>query len=120
MARRSAGHDNVLLDRKMLGSLRQHATLYTRVTTPDGGGGGTLSWNAIGSTWIRIVPQSASESLTADAPQARVATQLVMRRNASVQAGMRVVAGARLFRIEAVLDQGDWSPFITLACEELQ
>jgi SPP1 family predicted phage head-tail adaptor len=105
---------------EMLGSLRQRATLYTRVTTPDGGGGGTPVWNAIGSSWIRIVPQSASDSLTADAPQARVATRLIMRRNAYTQAGMRVVVGARLFRIEAVLDEGDPAQFITLVCEELQ
>jgi SPP1 family predicted phage head-tail adaptor len=104
----------------MLGSLKQRATIYARVTTPDGGGGGTLSWNAIGSTWIRIVPQSASNGLAADAPQARVAIRLTMRRNAYVQAGMRVVAGARLFRVNAVLDEGDPSQFITLACEELQ
>jgi SPP1 family predicted phage head-tail adaptor len=105
---------------EMLGSLKQRATVYARVTTPDGGGGGTPSWNAIGSTWIRIAPQSATSGLAADAPQARVATQLVMRRNAYVQSGMRVVAGARLFRINAVLDEGDPAQFITLDCEELQ
>jgi SPP1 family predicted phage head-tail adaptor len=103
----------------MLGSLNQRATVYARVMTPDGGGGGTPSWNAIGSTWIKIVPQSASAAFVADAPRARVATRLVMRRNSYVQAGMRVVAGARVFDVNALLDEGA-AQFITLDCEELQ
>lgn len=104
----------------MLGSLRQRATLYTRVTTPDGAGGSAVAWNALGGIWIRIEPLSASGGQVSDAPQARVATRLTMRRNALVQAGMRIVAGARAFHVRAVLDEGAPAQFITLSCEELQ
>ena len=100
-------------------TLNQRVTLQAMTLTPDGGGGYGESWQSFAVAWATITPIGASDKFAADGMQSRARHRVVLRRRDDVLAGHRLTAGARTFKIHAVLDQGKRDPFITLLCEEL-
>jgi len=103
----------------MLHLLNQRATLVARTLTPDGGGGFGESWEPFATVWIGLAPLGAADTVGADHLESRVRHRIVLRRRADLAAGQRVTAGARSFRVHAVLDPGPRDPYLTLLCEEL-
>ena len=103
----------------MLSRLTQRATLLACTLAPDGGGGFTASWDAFAVVWTQIAPLGATDTVDADHLESRVRHRLTLRRRGDLAAGQRVQAGARLFRVHAVLDDGPRAQFVHLLCEEL-
>ncbi len=103
----------------MLHRLTQRAALVARILTPDGGGGFSESWEPFATVWIGVAPLGAADSVGADHLESRVRHRIVLRRRADLAAGQRVSAGARTFRVHAVLDPGPREFYVTLLCEEL-
>ena len=103
----------------MIGDLNQRATLQARVLTPDGGGGYDESWETFGAAWVKVAVLGASDSFGPDAVESRVRHRIVLRRRTDLAAGQRVIVGARIFKVHALLDEGPPAPLLTLLCEEL-
>jgi SPP1 family predicted phage head-tail adaptor len=103
----------------MLHLLNQRATLVARTLTPDGGGGFSESWEPFATVWIGLAPLGATDSVGAAHLESRVRHRIVLRRRADLAAGQRVTAGARTFRVHALLDPGPRESTVTLLCEEL-
>ena len=103
----------------MLAHLKQRATLLSRTLTPDGGGGFSESWQAVGHAWVRITPLGIAEKFGPDARQTRIRHRIVLRVRDDLVAGMRLTAEGRTFDIRAVLDRDATGAFVTLMCEEL-
>lgn len=103
----------------MLSTLNQRATLMARTLTPDGAGGFGDGWTPFANVWIQLSPVSASDAVNADHLEARVRHKIVLRRRSDLAAGQRIAAGARVFRVHALLDEGPRAPYVTLQCEEL-
>jgi SPP1 family predicted phage head-tail adaptor len=107
------------LDKKMIGSLNQRASLLANTLMPDGGGGFTDNWEAVASVWVSVEPIGGSDAFGPDRLEARVRHRLTLRRRNDVAAGQCVQVGTRLFRIHTVLDEGPQSQIMALLCEEL-
>jgi SPP1 family predicted phage head-tail adaptor len=103
----------------MLSKLTQRATLEAHTLVPDGAGGYSASWDAIALVWCAIEPTTGADVFGPDAIESRVRTRMVIRRRTDVSAGMRVTANGRVFRIEAVLDDGPRAQFLTLLTEQI-
>jgi len=103
----------------MIGELDQRATLQAKVLTPDGGGGYDESWQTFATMWVRISPIAANDTFGPDALESRVRHRLTLRRRSDLAAGQRVLVGARIFRVRALLDEGPRASAVKLLCEEL-
>lgn len=55
------------------GELRHRITLLRRVEHPDGMGGATVSWEAAGKMWARVMPMTSGD---AEADQAGAPTEV--------------------------------------------
>ncbi len=111
MANRSAG----------IGELRHRLTIQAERTTSDGGGGLSDPWAdpvAIATVWGKVEPLSGGERLHAAQIQDRLSHRIVIRHRAGITAAMRVVFGARIFNIRAVIDVDERGRFLELLCEE--
>ena len=103
----------------MIGSLNQRANILAPALAPDGAGGASQSWQVAATVWCSLEPATGEDVFASDAVQSRAQYRIVLRRYTLVEAGMRVAVCNRLFRIHAVLDEGDPAQIMTLLCEEL-
>jgi SPP1 family predicted phage head-tail adaptor len=87
----------------------------------DGGGGRGDPWaspTAVATLRARIEPLKGGEKLRAMQLQDSVSHRITIRHRADVTARMRVVFGARVFNIRAVIDPGERRRWLELLCEE--
>jgi len=102
----------------VIGSARQRVRLEAKVLTPDGGGGFSEAWEAYAVVWADITPAGGGERVEAGRLEPRVTHRVTIRRRGDVSANHRVVWGARMLAIRAVLDAGPQEAWTTLLCEE--
>ena len=103
----------------MLGTLNRRATVRAQTLTQDGGGGFTVAWDVVAIVWARLEPLSGTDRVNADKLESRVRHRIIVRRSNASAAGQRVEIGVRTFAVDALLDEGPQSPFLTLLCEEI-
>lgn len=103
----------------MIEKLDQRATLQAMTLTPDGGGGYVEGWQSFATVWVHLAPTGARDALGPDMLESRARHSVTLRRRSDLAAGQRVVAGTRVFKVHAVLDQGPRATLVTLLCEEL-
>ena len=101
-----------------IGAMRRRIALQAPVRGADGGGGGAVVWQTVATVWAGIRALSGTEQVVADGLQGRVTHELTIRKRMDVSPAMRVVYGARVFVIWAVLDRDGALPFIRLQAEE--
>jgi SPP1 family predicted phage head-tail adaptor len=100
-------------------------TLEHRVQTPDGAGGFTSDWQALGVVWAAIKPGAGRESAALSASLSRMAYQITLRAApdgapSRPQPGQRFRQGARLYTIAAVADADAKGLYLTcFATEEM-
>jgi len=88
-------------------ALNRPMVLEDPVTTPDGAGGYTGSWAALGTLWAEVRPGSGTERRGAIAPEGRMTFRIYLR--AAPQGSpqrprpdQRLREGSRVFTILAV------------------
>lgn len=87
------------------GKLNQRVTLQAPATGQDAYGQPLTGWTDVATVWASIADMSGREYIAAAGVQASVQTKIMIRYRTGVVAKMRVLHGADVYDIDAVLNQ---------------
>jgi SPP1 family predicted phage head-tail adaptor len=99
------------------GDLRHKITFQAPTNSPDGCGGGDLTWSDVTTAWAKIAPVSAGEKFMASKLEEDVSHKITIRYNASVTSVQRIKFGTRTFKIVGVLnpeERNEWLQIFAL------
>lgn len=94
--------------------LNQRVTIQSIHAGQDAAGQPTTAWEDVATVWAEIKDISGSEFITADATQATVTTRISIRHRPGILPTMRVLHGADVYKLAAVLGQDNRS--LVLMC----
>ena len=100
------------------GRMRQRLTLESATVTPDGAGGGTLSWSQVATLWGEVTPLKAEERTIGEGFVDVVSHRVVVRHRSGVAAGDRFRLGARVLDIRGVSDPEEDGRYLVCLCHE--
>lgn len=102
--------------------LGSRLTLEAPLRTPDGGGGHTLAWTAIGTLWGEIEARSAREQAIGDRPASRITHRITVRRGPTAaerpSPDQRLRHRDRVFAIHGVAEADPEGAYLTIWAEE--
>lgn len=101
-----------------IGELRHRMRLEVVSRTSDGAGGADETWSLVAELWASLKPLSGQEGLEADRVAGHVTHEVVVRYRPGVVPAMRLVLGARVFDVRAVLDIDERRRFLRCLVEE--
>lgn len=87
------------------GDFDQRITVQQPATGQDAYGAPNTGWVDVAALWAKVADVSGREYLAAAAVQAAVTTKITIRYRTGITAAMRVLHGADVYNIEAVLKQ---------------
>ena len=97
------------------GNLDQRISIQVRDLVVDQVGQPIEVWLPVAELWANIKHLSGAESIRGDAPLSTLRASIRIRWRAGLDAGMRVLHGATVYEIKALVPQGrEW---IDLVCE---
>ena len=93
------------------------------VRTPDGAGGFTEAWTALGTLWSEVLPGSGSDTLGEERMLSAVPYRITVRGTppgspSRPKAGQRFREGTRLFLIQAVTERDQDGRYLTCFARE--
>ena len=98
------------------GRLHSRVTIQQRTDAQNDIGELVPTWTALAAVWADVVHNSGLETIKADASASIVRASIRVRFRTDVKADMRVVKGADVYEVKAVLpDQG--REYCDLVCE---
>jgi len=103
--------------------LNRALELEAVVRTPDGAGGFSEVWSALGTLWAEVLPGSGNDTLGEERMLSAVPYRVTVR-GANVaapsrpKAGQRFREGTRLFLIQAVTERDPGGRFLTCFARE--
>lgn len=101
------------------GRLNSRVTIQQRTDTQDSIGEPVPTWSTLAAVWADVLHNSGIEAVKADSSTSVVKASIRIRFRSDVKASMRVVKGADIYEIKAVLpDQG--RVYCDLVCERVQ
>ncbi|MFZ2101366.1 MAG: phage head closure protein [Oricola sp.] len=100
------------------GRLRHEMALQQAVRAADALGGQTETWETVATLWAHLETATASPVSRADGEEAEITHRVVLRADARVQRGMRLVKGARIFAIRALRDLDETGRYIVCRTRE--
>lgn len=77
-------------------------------------------WETHATVWANVKHLSGSEAIKADSEVSTVRASIRIRYRSDITAGMRVLIGAAVYDIEAVLSDTARREFVDLACKAVQ
>ena len=103
--------------------LNRALVLEAVVRTPDGAGGFTEVWTALGTLWAEILPGSGNDVLGEERMLSAVPYRVTVRAAPVAApsrpvAGQRLREGTRLFLIQAVTERDPGGRFLTCFARE--
>jgi len=100
-----------------IGKLNKRVTIQSQSTSYDDAGQQVETWNTFATVWANIKHKSGSETIKSDAIASVVRASMRIRYLPGVNAGMRVMYGNTLYRIEAVLPHVEEKRYVDLVVE---
>ena len=88
------------------GRLNKRVLIQSPATGQDATGEPTTGWTDVATVWASIVDVSGREYVAAGGLQNSAQTKITIRYRSGIVPSMRVVHGATIYGIEAVLEQG--------------
>ncbi len=93
------------------------------VRTPDGAGGFTEAWTALGMLWAEVLPGSGSDTLGEERMLSAVPYRVTVRgavvgSPSRPKAGQRFREGVRLYLIQAVTERDPQGRYLTCFARE--
>lgn len=110
-----------MLSRKAAGEpgrLRLRLVLEKPVAAPDGAGGRTLGWNAVGIVAAELIPVRPEERGVGDGIADLTLHKVVIRHRGDVEPGDRFRLGQRTFLILGVTDPEEDGRYLVCLAEE--
>ncbi len=103
-----------------IGELRKCVTVQSESQTSDNAGGYALAWTNLATVWANIKPASGSEVYTAQHLEGHITHHITMRWRSDITltTDMRILYGARVFNIRALLNTDESNQWIDLLVEE--
>ena len=103
--------------------LNRALVLEGSVRAPDGAGGFTTTWTALGTLWAEVLPGSGSDTLGEERMLSAVPYRITVRAapvgsNSRPVAGQRFREGTRLFLIQAVTERDQFGRYLTCFSRE--
>ncbi len=103
--------------------LNRALVLEEVLRTPDGAGGFTEAWSALGTLWAEILPGSGSDALGEERMLSAVPYRITVRgtpqgSRSRPRAGQRFREGMRLFLIQAVTERDQLGRHLTCFARE--
>lgn len=105
--------------RQGAGKYDRRVTIQQLVTTSDGTGGTTSSWQTFATVWAAIEPLTGGEYFVAQQTTSKVNNKISLRYLDGVKPAMRVLYGTRIYNIEAVMDSEGRRRERQLLCTEV-
>ncbi|MFQ5774190.1 MAG: phage head closure protein [Kiloniellaceae bacterium] len=106
----------------MIGRLRHRLTIQAENPAADAGGGqGADPWAdpiTVATVWGRVEPLTGGERLRAMQVQDRLSHRITIRHRPGITPRMRIVFGARVFNVRAVINPEERDRVLELLCEE--
>ena len=99
------------------GRLNRRCQLQSPSQSVDELGQPIPGWTDVATVWASIRHLSGVESIKADAAVSTVKASIRIRWRTGLNAGMRVVHGAQVYSIEAVLPDAGGREFVDLVAE---
>lgn len=104
-------------------SLSRRLTLETPERLPDGSGGFTVAWRALGTVWAEVAARTGREDFIAGQPRSRVKVRIMVRGTpvgapSRPRPDQRFCEGARVFNILSVAEFGPRGRFLEITAEE--
>lgn len=98
-----------------IGRMDRRVTLQTQSATVDAIGQPLDTWVDVVTVWADVRHLNGVESIKGGAPSSSVQASIRIRYRSGVDAGMRVLDGAAVYNVLAVLPHG--REYIDLVCE---
>ena len=98
------------------GLLNTRLLLQEQNTTKDGYGQAPLYWDGVGAIWANVRYTSGLEAIRGSANVSTVQASVRIRYRARINTGMRLLNGATVYNIKAVLVEPR-KKYIDLVCE---
>lgn len=99
------------------GSLNSRVTIQRLTAGQDAIGQPVETWTTLATVWASILIKSGAESIKADKDVSIVQASIRIRRRTDVTAAMRVIYGAVVYQIKAVLPDEQNKDRTDLVCE---
>lgn len=103
------------------GKFNRKVTVQRRSAGQDAAGQPVETWEPVASDiWANVLTQNGLETIKADRPVSQVKASIRIRWRTGIDAGMRVLLGAAVYEIQAVLPDEAGREYVDLACELIQ
>jgi len=99
------------------GQFSSLVTVQQRASGQDPAGQPLITWEKVASVWANIRHRSGLEAIKADADTSIVKASIRIRYRDGINAGMRVLHGATIYDIKAVLPDVAKKEHLDLICE---
>ncbi|MCX7177699.1 MAG: phage head closure protein [Proteobacteria bacterium] len=101
------------------GKLKRRIILQQLVAGQDTIGQPVQTWSALATVWASILLKNGAQTIRADADVSIIQASIRIRRRTDVTAGMRVLDGANVYDIKAVLPDEASRAHVDLVCERV-
>lgn len=103
--------------------LNRKLVLEMPARVPDGAGGFSESWMALGTLWAQVSARTGRETAGMAGPLSRISYKIIVRAAPSLSparptANQRFREGTRLFRILSVTEDDQDARFLTCTAQE--
>ena len=98
-------------------TLNSFVTIEQRAGSQDEAGQSIEDWLPVASMWANIKNRTGAETIRADQESSAVRTSIRIKFRDDITSDMRVVHGARVYEIKAVLPAEDDLDRVDLVCE---
>lgn len=99
------------------GTLKHWITIQDRQDTQNEIGEMVAAWVDVATVKGNVRYLKGVEAIKSNAPASIVKASIRIRRGTNVTASMRVMHGATIMNVQAVLPGGDHSEYVDLVCE---
>lgn len=100
------------------GKLRHTVTFQRGLVVADGAGGNALTWSNVLTAKANVKPYSGSERLSAQRIESDVTHKIYIRYTGALLPSDRVVFGARLMQIKAIINMDEMNRWLEITAVE--
>lgn len=101
------------------GKLNKRVIIQQLVAGQDAIGQPVQTWSTLATVWANVLLKSGSQTIKGDADISTVQASIRIRRRTDVTAGMRVLDGATVYDIKAVLPDEESRDRVDLVSERV-